>query len=60
MQPQRSHPDVINFMATHGRGLICLALTPERCDQLRLPLMSRPTRRISGPHSVKRSTRATA
>src|SRR5688572_26080490 len=33
-------PEIINFMATHGRGLICLALTPERCDQLRLPLMS--------------------
>ena len=31
---------IINFMATHGRGLICLALTPEHCDQLRLPLMS--------------------
>jgi len=33
-------PEIINFMATHGRGLICLALTPERCDHLRLPLMS--------------------
>ncbi len=33
-------PEIINFMATHGRGLICLALTPERCDSLRLPLMS--------------------
>jgi 3,4-dihydroxy 2-butanone 4-phosphate synthase/GTP cyclohydrolase II len=33
-------PDIINFMATHGRGLICLTLTPERCDELRLPLMS--------------------
>lgn len=33
-------PEIINFMATHGRGLICLTLTPERCDQLRLPLMS--------------------
>ena len=33
-------PEVINFMATHGRGLICLPLTPERCDYLRLPLMS--------------------
>src|ERR1017187_7626712 len=33
-------PEVINFMATHGRGLICLALTPERCDHLHLPLMS--------------------
>src|SRR6266542_4057245 len=33
-------PEIINFMAMHGRGLICLALTPERCDYLRLPLMS--------------------
>jgi 3,4-dihydroxy 2-butanone 4-phosphate synthase / GTP cyclohydrolase II len=33
-------PEVINFMATHGRGLICLALTAERCDFLGLPLMS--------------------
>ena len=33
-------PEAINFMATNGRGLICLTLTPERCDALRLPLMS--------------------
>src|SRR5437764_8563496 len=33
-------PQIINFMATHGRGLICLALTAERCDFLRLPLIS--------------------
>ncbi len=33
-------PDIINFMAVHGRGLICLALSPERCDALGLPLMS--------------------
>ena len=33
-------PEIINFMATHGRGLICLTLTPERCDFLRLPLMT--------------------
>src|SRR5271157_5706873 len=33
-------PEIINFMATYGRGLICLALTPERCDHLHLPLMS--------------------
>src|ERR1043166_3168261 len=30
-------PDLINFMTIHGRGLLCLALTPERCDQLDLP-----------------------
>src|SRR6202140_5414539 len=33
-------PEAINFMALHGRGLICLALPPERCDQLHLPLVS--------------------
>ena len=32
-------PEAINFMAKHGRGLICLTMTAERCDQLRLPLM---------------------
>jgi 3,4-dihydroxy 2-butanone 4-phosphate synthase / GTP cyclohydrolase II len=35
-------PQAINFMATHGRGLICLALTGERCDALQLPLMVEP------------------
>ena len=33
-------PEMINFMALHGRGLICLALTGERCDQLGLPQMA--------------------
>ena len=33
-------PEIINFMAKHGRGLICLALSEERCDELQLPLMS--------------------
>ena len=32
-------PEVINFMATHGRGLICAALTEEHCDKLGLDLM---------------------
>ena len=32
-------PEDINYMATHGRGLICLTLSRERCAQLRLPLM---------------------
>jgi 3,4-dihydroxy 2-butanone 4-phosphate synthase/GTP cyclohydrolase II len=32
-------PEVINFMATHGRGLICMPLTGERLDQLEIPLM---------------------
>lgn len=32
-------PEVINFMATHGRGLICAAITEERCEELNLELM---------------------
>jgi 3,4-dihydroxy 2-butanone 4-phosphate synthase/GTP cyclohydrolase II len=38
---QMATPDAINFMATHGRGLICLAMSKARVDQLGLPLMSR-------------------
>jgi 3,4-dihydroxy 2-butanone 4-phosphate synthase / GTP cyclohydrolase II len=38
MAAQAITPEAINFMATHGRGLICLALAPERCDALHLPL----------------------
>jgi len=38
---QMATPDAINFMATHGRGLICLTLTRARCETLGLELMSR-------------------
>ena len=34
-------PDLVNFMTIHGRGLICLTLTPERCDRLGLAQMTR-------------------
>ena len=37
---QMATPEAINFMATHGRGLICLTLTEDRCDALGLPLMA--------------------
>ena len=40
MAAQFVTPEAINFMATHGRGLICLSLTPERCDELGLDLMA--------------------
>ena len=33
-------PEAINFMAKHGRGLICLTLTRERCEYLQLPPMA--------------------
>jgi 3,4-dihydroxy 2-butanone 4-phosphate synthase/GTP cyclohydrolase II len=39
MAAERVTPEAINFMAREGRGLICLALTEERCDRLELPLM---------------------
>jgi 3,4-dihydroxy 2-butanone 4-phosphate synthase/GTP cyclohydrolase II len=37
---QFATPEAINFMAKHARGLVCLALTPERCDELGLDLMA--------------------
>lgn len=39
-------PEIINFMAVHGRGLICIALSQAKCDQLGLKLMS--------PHNTSR------
>ena len=41
MAAQHVTPEAINFMAKYGRGLICLTLTKERCEQLDLPLMVR-------------------
>jgi 3,4-dihydroxy 2-butanone 4-phosphate synthase / GTP cyclohydrolase II len=40
MAAQFATPEAINFMAIEGRGLICLTLTPERCDELGLDLMA--------------------
>jgi 3,4-dihydroxy 2-butanone 4-phosphate synthase/GTP cyclohydrolase II len=37
---QFATPEAVNFMASHGRGLICLCLTPERCEELELPMMT--------------------
>lgn len=39
MAAQMATPEAINFMATHGRGLICLTLTPDHLDKLKLPMM---------------------
>ncbi len=36
---EKATPEIINFMARHGRGLICLPLTEERLEELHLPLM---------------------
>jgi 3,4-dihydroxy 2-butanone 4-phosphate synthase/GTP cyclohydrolase II len=44
-------PEVVNFMATHGRGLICLAMTGQRLDDLNLPLMVSDTANTS-PHGT--------
>ena len=40
MAAEKITPEAINFMAKYGRGLVCLALTEDRCDELGLPLMS--------------------
>src|SRR5262249_9985596 len=40
MAAEKIPPDAINFMAKFGRGLICMPLTEDRCDELHLPLMS--------------------
>ncbi len=39
MAAEKVRPEDINYMATHGRGLICLTMSRKRCSQLRLPLM---------------------
>ncbi len=39
MAAEKVTPEAINFMAKYGRGLICLSLTSEKCDQLDLPMM---------------------
>jgi 3,4-dihydroxy 2-butanone 4-phosphate synthase/GTP cyclohydrolase II len=39
MAAEKVTPEAINFMAKYGRGLICLSLTDERLDELRLPMM---------------------
>ena len=36
---EKVSPEAINFMARYGRGLICLSMTPERLDELEIPLM---------------------
>ncbi len=41
MAAEKVRPEDINFMARHARGLICLTLTRQRCQQLELPLMVR-------------------
>ena len=49
MAAQFATPDAVNFMATNARGLICLALTEERCEQLGLTLAAR---RNETPHGT--------
>ena len=53
---QFATPDAINFMARHARGLICLALTRQRVEQLGLPLMS-AAQRHAAPDRLHRLDR---
>jgi 3,4-dihydroxy 2-butanone 4-phosphate synthase/GTP cyclohydrolase II len=56
---QHCDPDKVNFMAKHGRGLICLALTRQRVEQLGLPLMAQGNESCR-PRSRSASRRARA
>src|SRR3981081_2821505 len=47
MAAEKITPDAINFMARHGRGLVCLTPTEQKADALELPLQA--TRRGGGP-----------
>src|SRR5262249_24160077 len=47
MAADRITPEAINFMALHGRGLVCLTVTEEQVQRLELPMMGAPGR--SGP-----------
>jgi 3,4-dihydroxy 2-butanone 4-phosphate synthase/GTP cyclohydrolase II len=44
MAAQFVTPEAVNFMATHGRGLVCLALSEEQVERLKLPMMHSPGR----------------
>jgi 3,4-dihydroxy 2-butanone 4-phosphate synthase/GTP cyclohydrolase II len=50
---QFSTPEAVNFMATHGRGWICLTLTEERCDQLGLRMMAKHNETAHGTAFVE-------
>src|SRR5262245_15020351 len=41
MAAEKATPEAVNFMARFGRGLVCLALTGDACERLKLPLMVR-------------------
>ncbi len=48
MAAERITPEAINFMATHGRGLICMPMTEERLDELQVPLMVVDNKSVHG------------
>src|SRR5207245_8971800 len=48
MAAEMSTPEAVNFMAMHGRGLICLAMTGERLDELELAPMSPDNTALGG------------
>ena len=57
MAAEKVTPEAVNFMATHGRGLICLPLTGERLDAARIPPMTDDEHLRAG-HRVPRARSA--
>jgi 3,4-dihydroxy 2-butanone 4-phosphate synthase/GTP cyclohydrolase II len=39
MAAEKATPENLNFMVTHGRGIVCMPMTSQRLDELRIPLM---------------------
>ena len=39
MAAEKATPEAINFMVTHGRGIVCMPVTQQRLDELRIPMM---------------------
>lgn len=48
MAAEKATPEAINFMASHGRGLICLSMAPDRLDALEIPLMMARNQPVDG------------
>ena len=58
MAAEKVTPETINFMAKYGRGLICVTLTEDRCDELNLPLMTTVNTAVFAPMPKARTAMA--
>ena len=57
MAADQATPEAVNFMAKHGRGMICVPMTPERLDELQIPMMVHNNTAPLGTALDRKSTR---